>query len=104
MGLFEKLDKEVCSFEKLDSVVSDIVHTEDKILDTAIRRCLTINNLKREDVILLTPNDRYNGKFYLIKKSDAVARVGEREDLSKAFCLGGFKLKPEIGEIIWQNY
>lgn len=90
--------------EEFETIISDIANTEDKILDTAIRRCLTINNLKREDVILLTPYDRYNGKFYLIKKSDAVARVGEREDLSKAFCLGGFKLKPEIGEIIWQNY
>lgn len=85
--------------EIIEKMVSDISNAEDKLLIEAIQHCLTENNLKREEVILLTPRDRYNGKFYLIKKSDAVARVGEKEDLSKAYLLGGFRHNLETGEI-----
>ena len=90
--------------EEAYKFASEIMNIEDKILDTAVRRCLVVNNLKKEDVVLLTPSDRYSGKFYLMKKTDAKMRVGEREDLTKAYCLGGFKQDFEKGEIIWQNY
>ena len=88
----------------LERLVADVINIQEKIIDTAVRRCIAQHNLKREEVVLLVPNDIYTGKYYLIRKADAKARVGERNNLSKAFCLGGFKQDLQKGEILWQNY
>lgn len=89
--------------EETYKLACDVLNIEEKIIDTAIRRCLIVNNLKISDVILLMPENKYTGKYYLMKKSDDMKMNG-KYDLTKAFCLGGFKHDFEKGEILWQNY